>query len=102
MGLGSEGGAAAGSDSSPRPALREVQLVVDPAGRGSIVVDGVDLGFAVNAVELQSQVGDATRMNLSVVAPRIEFDGQATIEVRDPTRAALIALGWTPPAEDAG
>lgn len=83
------------------PTLREVHLVIDPHGRGSIVVDGVDLSLAVNGVELQSQVGDTTRMSLSLVAPRIEFDGQATIEVRDPTRGALIALGWTPPAEDA-
>lgn len=92
------GGVAAGQ-SLPQPTFRHVELVIDPDGRGSITVDGVDLSLAVNAVEIQSQVGDTTRMTLSLVAPRIEFDGQATIDVRHPMRDALIALGWIPPGQ---
>ncbi len=98
--MSNSGGGVADGQSPPRPTFHEVQLIVDPHGLGSVVVDGVDLSLAVNGITFVSQVGDTTRMELALVAPRVEFDGQATIEIRYATRAALIALGWTPPAGD--
>lgn len=79
---------------------RIVELRIDPSGRGSIVVDGVDLSLLVNSVDVRSRVGDTTSMTVSLVAPRVDFQGAATVEVVGETRDTLIALGWIPPSED--
>lgn len=106
MGVKDGHGVAAGQDSSPQPIpprTRIVRAVIEPNGRGQIVVDGVDLSLAVNGIEFRSAVGihaEPPTMTLSLVAPVIEFDGQVSVEVRERTRAALIALGWTPPDGD--
>lgn len=99
MGVSSEGGVADGPQSPPRPAtFHTVQLVIDPGGRGSIMVDGVDFSPAVNGMEIETKVGHTTQITLFLVESRVEFDGQVTVGIPDRTRDALIALGWTPPA----
>lgn len=67
----------------------------------SIVVDGQDLANVTRAFTLRSRVGDipVLTVELQLVAGA-ELDAAGVVVSLGPeTRAALIALGWTPPAE---
>lgn len=69
----------------------------------SIVVDGQDLANVTRAFTLRSRVGDipVLTVELQLVAGA-ELDAAGVVVSLGPeTRAALIALGWTPPDDAA-
>ena len=70
-------------------------------GRGTIVVNGVDIAGAVGAMTIEHQPRGVTRIELELLAGHVAFtDRAARILLGPDTRAALERLGWTPP-EDA-
>jgi len=79
-----------------------VRLVADRTATGTLHVGGADLSAAVSGVELTLNTGGHERgvaMTLHMAAPSVDFDGEARVMIPDSTRAALVALGWTPPAD---
>ncbi len=73
------------------------KIKLGPIGSGSIVFDGVDIANAVTAVRVHSEPGRWPEAEVRLLVAETEFE--AVVGVDDNTRAALIKLGWTPPAE---
>ncbi|MGL4296282.1 MAG: hypothetical protein ACRCTG_11240 [Aestuariivirga sp.] len=57
--------------------MRDVKIMIDHLGRGSIAVDGVELGSVVNGVTIRSKVGELTEIQLDV--PAVVIDGQMQV-----------------------
>lgn len=85
-----------------------VKLDVDTSGFGSLTVGDTDISNAVSEVTIVARVGKPTVVACQETNPgvRVELgmpvlaylaEGHA-VTIRDTERAALIALGWTPPA----
>jgi hypothetical protein len=67
-----------------------------------IVVDGHDISKGINEITVHGKVGDLTTVEID--APLVDittFDGEAKVYIHPATVESLIALGWTPPADDA-
>lgn len=84
---------------------KRFRLVTDPmemrawGGTASIQVGGIEINRAVRAVRYSIEAGDLPRVTLDLVLTETEIDGDAVVSVPDTTRAALVALGWTPPPD---
>lgn len=65
---------------------------------GLLEVGGADITRATRSVDIHVDAVDIPQVTVGLVVIEAEFDGRATIRLPDETRAALIALGWTPPA----
>ena len=81
------------------PATINAKLKLD-AGCGAIEVNGQDVSSAVQRVHVTGAAGSLPRVVLELVTFDTEVDGEMVVRIPAETRAALIALGWTPP-EDA-
>lgn len=80
----------------------KAEIEVAGNGRsGRIVLDGCDVSRGVRGFRVTSQCGELTRLELDLrVLDVTRLDSEETeIVIPDATRDALIALGWTPPAE---
>ena len=77
----------------------QASIVLRP-GASQIVVDGKDLANGCRAIQLNGEAADLPKLTLDLLLSEITFDGQVRAWIPDGTREALIALGWTPPAED--
>ena len=75
-----------------------VVLDINEHGAGRLLLNGQDLSQAVSGVELVSRVGKATVLKLTLAAPQVSAEWNGVVAVDDETRAALLALGWSPPA----
>jgi len=67
---------------------------------GIVEVDGKDLSAAVNGVDLRLRVGEISTavLHLNILdGADVDVPG-VRVALPDKTRAALITLGWTPPA----
>lgn len=69
------------------------------AGNSSIEVDGQRLR-GVTGLELTANPDGVPVLTLGVRLHEVDADGQMTVTVPEDTRAALVALGWTPPTEE--
>lgn len=82
---------------------RLVRISSDGRGAGVVEVDGHDISKAVRSVIIELEAGNRPRVELDVAAffvdvfeledPRILISGDVS--------AALVRLGWTPPADEA-
>lgn len=79
----------------------KAEIEIDGPGHGRIVLDGHDVSGAVRGFQITAGVGDITRLVLDLnVLDVTRLDSEQTeIMIPDATRDALIALGWTPPAQ---
>lgn len=77
---------------------RPAKITLGENGFGSIVVDGVDIAGRVSAVDVAARPGRPTEATVNL--GRVELEVDADIKVDDRTRAALLALGWSPPVEE--
>jgi hypothetical protein len=69
-------------------------------GRGEVLVAGHDIGSAVTGFTLEGEPGDPARLTLTI--PTLEWDsGKTTVLFVPVVHDALVAMGWTPPGEDA-
>jgi hypothetical protein len=82
---------------------RDVQIEVKPNGYGTVVVDGVDISPSVSGLTMDVTAGHPPQIAVFLRLPSIVLDGKLHPNPRltDTERAALVALGWTPPPEDA-
>jgi len=99
-----------GQNTPSRPA--GVELLIDGDGFGQLVVDGSDISAAVGDVTIAAQIGapsmvtamalDGTVVRVEVGMPVVALIGEGhDVRLRDRDRKALIALGWTPPVDEA-
>lgn len=87
----------------------QVWLAVDKAGFGAVVVNGEDVSKAVSEVTITVRVGKpntvvlgepATEVQVEIGNPVLAHIAEgADVRLRDSDKAALVALGWTPPEE---
>lgn len=70
-------------------------------GRGTVEVGGVDLARAVQGLNLSAEAGSPPVLTLDLRLIELsQFESDETvIHIPAATRDALVALGWTPPAE---
>jgi hypothetical protein len=66
---------------------------------GRLVVDDIDLSDMTTGLTLTLQAGELPVLAVDLVTLPVEVDGEARLLVADATRTALIAFGWTPPAD---
>ncbi len=81
---------------------RHAKITLNPtAGRtaGTVEIDGQPIP-GVAGIQLSGGVHGLPHLSLNLVVHEVEVEGEMVIEVRPKTRAALLALGWTPPAEE--
>lgn len=78
---------------------RHLELTLADKG-GTITVGGHDLSHAVRAITLWARAGSPPNIELDLALDSVHLLGDQDTRVGIPerTRAALIALGWTPPA----
>lgn len=77
-------------------------ITIDRAAGSAVVIDGVDISRAVRFASLR--LGRDAKPWLEVhldVTGRTAVDGSVELVVRPDIEQALVALGWTPPAERA-
>ena len=98
-----------GTDVTPETS-RAVRLHVDERGLGTVNIGDEDISSAVNEVTIVARVGKPNLVTCQENGPgvRVEMgmpvlaliaEGYA-VKLRDNEHAALLALGWTPPAEE--
>lgn len=78
---------------------RHVRFTVPPSGQPTITVDEVDISNRVSHITIDMAARD-TRPDIEVTLAARSLDvfaGRANVHVDETTRAALVALGWTPP-----
>jgi hypothetical protein len=80
---------------------RNVRVELDGRGGGSITVDGVEIGRAVHGVTIDGSAGQVPHVAVFLRFPTLVLEGKLhpRPHLDEAEQAALIALGWTPPAE---
>lgn len=79
------------------------RLAITARGLGSTVhLDGHDIGSALTGLTLTLSAGQAPTATLDLAIHNVTElqDSETRILIPDATRDALIALGWTPPADE--
>lgn len=80
---------------------RSAQITLAPGpGANSIEVGGQRL-HGVIGLELKADPNSMPVLTVAVRLHEVDVDGAMTVQVPEQTRAALVALGWTPPADTA-
>jgi hypothetical protein len=65
-----------------------------------VSIDGQQMTRALRGFSLDAGVGNAPRLTLDMAAfIESTVEGKMTVIIPDETHAALVALGWTPPAD---
>jgi hypothetical protein len=64
-----------------------------------ITIDGTDFGRCVSSYELHVAHNQHAVVTMHCPTAEIEYDGPAEVRLDDTTRTALLALGWTEPAD---
>jgi hypothetical protein len=68
--------------------------------KSQIFVGDTDIAGSVSAVAFTTTAQDRIiRLTLDLVLLEAEIEGEAVVKVAPSTHQALVALGWTPPAE---
>lgn len=74
-----------------------------PVGLSRVLIDGQDITTAVQSLTLDLDARDVlpeVRLTLGHVEFRTIEMERAQVVLAEPSREALIALGWTPPPEE--
>ncbi|MGW1616369.1 hypothetical protein ACWCQZ_44375 [Streptomyces sp. NPDC002285] len=71
-------------------------------GGTQVELDGVDVASAVTGLTLRIGINDRPTAVVDVVLHELDTELESPrVVVPDKTRALLVRLGWTPPAEEA-
>ena len=87
----------------PKPLPIKISLpsILDK-GATVFEVDGHDIANSARRITISSGANEVTTVELELYSWPVEFDAEAAVVQLDiGTIAALIAMGWTPPAEEA-
>lgn len=63
-----------------------------------VEMDGQPIEQALRGLDLGLHVGELNIATLELLAPVVEFEGEAEVQLPEATQALLKRLGWTPPA----
>ncbi|MFI9339977.1 hypothetical protein ACIG0D_01675 [Streptomyces sp. NPDC052773] len=77
---------------------RNVSISVTGPGRGEVILDGERVE-GVRGITFGARVDEMALVVLDVLVPTAQIDGEMIVTVPERTAETLIALGWTPPAE---
>lgn len=64
-----------------------------------IEVDGVDISKSVRSLKFKRKGSGRNKVKVGFTLPDFDFEGEAEIRITEPLHEALVALGWTPPAQ---
>lgn len=79
----------------------KAEIAVSATGRGSVVVDGVDLSNFTRGFVLAAGVDEVTQLELDLtVTEGATVAADAVVTVSPETHALLVHLGWTPPPDE--
>lgn len=78
--------------------MTHLQVALGRVG-GTVLVDGVDVSRALAGISVEASADKPHVVTLRLSVDRVDVTGEATAVVPRETRDALVALGWTPPAE---
>lgn len=68
---------------------------------GQLHLDGQDISRVLDAVDLKLRPGCLPEVTLGVLVHDLTTEVEAKVVIPQETRALLVRLGWTPPAEEA-
>ena len=68
-----------------KPGRPLLTVSLNEVGHGAVFLDDEEISRACCAVRIESRVGEATKATIEVIAPRIEFQGEAEVELVDVT-----------------
>lgn len=86
-------------DAPPSFRVRRPVRIHQEDGRTAMFVDDLDVASTVMGADIGLRPGVA-EISLKLIPGLFELDvDQAAIDVDDATRAVLLKLGWTPPAD---
>jgi len=76
----------------------KVEISLDSAGRGKVVIDGSEVQDSVSGLHLRADHRGLPRLVLDLVpgATSVSAD-RSTVVIDSTTRELLTALGWIPP-----
>lgn len=74
------------------------RINLDATGMGTVEIDGVDVSRAVSSVRIHAEVGERPHVTLGLALHDVSTLSEARVLIPEDTAAALVALGWTPPA----
>jgi hypothetical protein len=79
------------------------RLKIDSTGAGTsrVEVNGVNLAHALVGYDIRDRVGGVPNVTLHLLGTGSVELAQVDVQLRPEVAEALIALGWTPPAEPA-
>lgn len=78
--------------------MARAEIELDAVSEGQLLVDGTDISGAAGGLTLTTEPGRTPRLTVDLHLIRgLRADLPAHVTVPDATRAALVALGWTPP-----
>lgn len=84
----------------------KVTITVDSLGYGHISIDDHNMSGAVRGFRVTSEVEEPLKIELDLSVSQVEITGLADretvflVNLSDDVISALLAIGWTPPAED--
>ena len=72
--------------------------------RHKLIIDGIDLSRGARSAQLTLTTGELPTLTFEPIIFHLDATDieAARVVVTDQAAAALVALGWTPPAEQAG
>lgn len=78
-----------------------VRISTDPdrPSRGTLEINGQDIANGVGSAQLTIGGGQIPTLDLRLLTAPVEFTGAVNVRMTPATIAALLALGWTPPAD---
>jgi hypothetical protein len=82
------------------PERPDVRIAAD-GGHATVTVGDANLSGAVQGVVVRHRPGHVAEVELDLCVRAVDYFAEAAqVIVPDATRAALVALGWTPPPGD--
>lgn len=80
--------------------MRTARLNLTGPNGGTVEINGRDISDSIRGVTVQHSIGHHPQLTLDVRVHVSEVEGEAVVVLLpESTAAALVALGWTPPAE---
>jgi hypothetical protein len=76
---------------------------IEISGKGAchtVKVDGHDIAGMLTSMDLHIDGEYGARLTVEMFAPADEVETEGRVRVSEPTRDALVKLGWTPPPEE--
>jgi hypothetical protein len=77
--------------------LRHLKITSSGSGFGTIVELDGQRTSGIRAIDLRLDAENVNQATLEVLAPAVEFDGEARVSLSGDQVDLLKKLGWTPP-----